>query len=460
VSVILLRGDARELPLADESVDLIVTSVPYWGQRDYQDGGESLSGQIGNEDDPLEYVAALLDCTREWARVLKSTGSMFVNIADSYYSGKGNPGPNGADVKSRARRGWVRPSDRPGLGYPRKTLLGLPARYEIGCIDDLGLIVRRDNIWHKTNPIPESAGDRCATKHEYLFHLVKQPRYYSAIDEVRETHSDNTHPGVTRTVGNHSGNGVVHRTFAGNTEGFNPLGKLPGSVWEIPSQPLIVPAHLGVDHFAAFPMELPRRCILGWSPCGICLECGEGRRPVTTLVNIADRKGRVQRIVDYSLDAAHGPDGRGGERWRQTVRIIGYSCSCTPYTDHPGSDKTATRRQRAPEATRPQGTYGRKQAGEYERVGPWREYHLDEWRPPPTRTATVADPFGGAGTTALLADALGRIGISLDRSADYCRLARWRTTDPAERAKALQVPKPPPVPDGQLSLLDGLGAAL
>ena len=61
----------------------------------------------------------------------------------------------------------------------------------------------------------------------------------------------------------------------------NPLGKLPGSVWEIPSQPLTVPAHLGVDHFAAFPMELPRRVILGWSPPGICTECGEGRRPVS-----------------------------------------------------------------------------------------------------------------------------------------------------------------------------------
>src|SRR5258708_28559705 len=60
----------------------------------------------------------------------------------------------------------------------------------------------------------------------------------------------------------------------------NPLGKLPGSVWDIPSQPLTVPASLGVDHFAAFPMKLPRRCILGWSPPGVCSACGQGRRPV------------------------------------------------------------------------------------------------------------------------------------------------------------------------------------
>lgn len=128
MSVVLLRGDARHLPLPDESVDLIACSPPYWSLRDYRDGGESLAGQIGSEDTPQEYVANLLDCTREWARVLKPTGSMFVNLADVYYSAKGNPGPNGTDPKNRARRGWERPTDRSGLGFPRKTLLALPAR--------------------------------------------------------------------------------------------------------------------------------------------------------------------------------------------------------------------------------------------------------------------------------------------------------------------------------------------
>ena len=70
----------------------------------------------------------------------------------------------------------------------------------------------------------------------------------------------------------------------------------------------------------------------------------------------------------------------------------------------------------------------------------------------PTHPATVLDPFGGTGTTALVASVLGRTGVSIDRSADYCRLARWRTTDPAECARAMQVPKPPPVADGQEAL--------
>jgi hypothetical protein len=73
-----------------------------------------------------------------------------------------------------------------------------------------------------------------------------------------------------------------------------------------------------------------------------------------------------------------------------------------------------------------------------------------------TRPAVVLDPFGGTGTTALVASVLGRHGISVDRSADYCRLAQWRTTDPGQRAAAMQVDKPPPVMDGQMSLLDEL----
>ena len=69
---------------------------------------------------------------------------------------------------------------------PQKSLLGLPWRYALACMDDLGLILRRDIIWSKPNGLPESVTDRCRSSHEYLFHLVKQPRYYAAVDEIRE----------------------------------------------------------------------------------------------------------------------------------------------------------------------------------------------------------------------------------------------------------------------------------
>ena len=75
MSAVVIRGDARQLPLPDDSADLVVTSPPYFGLRSYTDGGAHYAAQIGSEDTPAAYVAALLDCTREWMRVLKPSGS-------------------------------------------------------------------------------------------------------------------------------------------------------------------------------------------------------------------------------------------------------------------------------------------------------------------------------------------------------------------------------------------------
>ena len=80
----IVRGDARDLPLPDGSVDLICTSPPYFGLRSYSDNGEHYAGQIGSEATPREWVAAMLDCTAEWVRVLKPSGSIFVNLGDKY----------------------------------------------------------------------------------------------------------------------------------------------------------------------------------------------------------------------------------------------------------------------------------------------------------------------------------------------------------------------------------------
>jgi DNA modification methylase len=401
MTAVVLRGDARRLPLPDASADLIVTSPPYFGLRSYTDAGEHYDGQIGSEATPAEWLAALVECTAEWVRVLKPSGSLFVNLGDKYSTG--NSGDSGmaelgekwaggghSDAKAKRRSAAVK-------GLPPKTLLGLPWRYALACMDELGLILRRDIIWSKPNGLPESVTDRCRSSHEYLFHLVKQPRYYAAVDEIRE-------PQVRAHLQRHNvPEGPRDQRRLVGAQGLhdyvNPLGKLPGSVWEIPSQPLTVPAHLGVDHFAAFPMELPRRCILGWSPPGICTECGEGRRPVVTGGRNGDGAKpyqAAQRVASFDWAL-----------WKESVphTITGYACAC-------------------PDATAP------------------------------TRPALVVDPFGGTGTTALVASMLGRTGVSVDLSGDYCRLARWRTTDPAERARALQVPKPPPVPEGQDSLFE------
>lgn len=409
-AVTIWHANARELPLPDESVDLVVTSPPYFGLRSYQDGGEHYTGQIGDEPTPAEFVDALIDCSREMVRVLKPSGSIWVNLGDKYAgAGRGNHDSGRLNNTPEMRASRLKSLDRrQHLGTetaPTKSLIGVPWRYAIRCVDDLRLILRAEVIWSKPNGLPESVTDRVRRSHETWFHFTRSPRYYSAVDEIREPHVYPLDIGRPRKGYANDPNAPARY---GNTAGDATLGKLPGSVWEIPTQPLKVPDHLGIDHFAAFPMEWPRRIIRGWSPSGICVECGEGRRPST-------RKVRTSKSGELVTGAAFSGETRtdtaDGKRhtFRTDVTITGETCAC-------------------PEATAP------------------------------TRPAVVLDPFSGTGTTGLVAAVLGRRAHLVDLSEDYCRLAVWRVTDPAERARALQVDKPPPVPEGLDSLLDLLNA--
>lgn len=418
----IIRGNALALPLADDSVDLVVTSPPYFGLRSYQDGGEHYSGQIGDEPTPAEFVDALIAATAEMVRVVKPSGSIWVNLGDKYAGSAAGGTQNGAcgtrGTDGDRKRGHVRtaPGAMPVTDIRPKSLIGIPWRYALRCIDDLGLILRAEVIWSKPNGLPESVTDRVRRSHEQWFHFTREPRYFSAVDEIRERYDA---PNARRTLGNvDPGRGdhgnPTKRMDAAQT--MNPLGKLPGSVWTIPTEPLHVPESLGIDHFAAFPTEWPRRIIQGWSPRGICVECGEGRRPTSERDPIdprflasnkrGDGRGNVEvrgvsqsSILRTGLQAGQSP----------ATRITGEACAC-------------------PEPTAP------------------------------TRPGVVLDPFGGTGTTALVAKALGRHGISNDMSADYCRLAGWRTTDPKQLAKAArrEYVAPREQAEGQLDLLEGI----
>jgi DNA modification methylase len=430
----ILRGDARALPLQDASVDLIVTSPPYWALRSYTDGGEHYAGQIGSEPTPAAYVDALIGCTREWVRVLKPSGSLFVNLGDVYYSGKGAPGRTTVDAKTAARiprRAGGNPLDGPSFGVGRKSLVGLPWRYALRCIDDLGLILRAELIWSKPNGLPESVTDRVRRSHEQWFHLVKQPRYYAAVDEIRQPSSGYSRPpGAARATPP----GVKRRAMA---DTVNALGALPGSVWDIPTEPLQVPVELGVDHFAAFPSAWPRRLILGWSPPGICTACGEGRRPVVAAVGLDMSRPQARRAHELAAHAGLG------EQHLAALRAVGVSDTGRGAATQSGTGKnTLEVYALAAEARVALGGYAR----EYLLRRPTRfEYRCACPEPTaPTRPAVVLDPCGGTGTTALVARALGRHGITVDRSADYChKIARWRVNDPGQLAKAAHLPKPP-----------------
>jgi DNA modification methylase len=398
----VIRGDARALPLADDSVDLVISSPPYFALRSYQDGGEHYAGQIGSEATPAEFVDALIEVTRECVRVLKPSGSLWINLGDKYVADNRGSGYD-------AKRGQAKHAPAGPLGYitggmRQKSLMGIPWRYAIRCIDDLGLILRAEIIWSKPNGLPESVTDRVRRSHEQWFHFVTQSRYYSAVDEIREATDPRNaaHTARYHEAAKNYGKTNNDRADKGATLfNPNPLGKLPGSVWSIPTEPLKVPVHLGVDHFAAFPLEWPRRIIQGWSPPGVCTACGEGRRPVSVGESVPSRRPSVSAKINHARQDGNQIVGRP----TSLITITGYACAC-------------------PEPTAP------------------------------TRPAVVLDPFGGTGTTALAARALGRHGISVDMSADYSRLARWRTTDEGELAKALRVDKPAVQVDGQTSIFD------
>src|SRR5579859_1891419 len=169
----LYKGDAKMVleSIANSSVDCIVTSPPYYGKRDY-----GVEGQLGLESHPQAYINELVAIFREAHRVLKPTGSLWVNIGDTYWSGKGRS--QGIDTKQKYRR-FARPQDKTGEKpwCTPKQLLLIPHRFAIAMQSD-GWIVRNDNVWYKPAPTPDPVKDRCALTHEYIFHFVKRRKYY------------------------------------------------------------------------------------------------------------------------------------------------------------------------------------------------------------------------------------------------------------------------------------------
>jgi len=393
----LVQADAVQLPVADDSVDLVVTSPPYFALRSYQDDGEHYDGQIGSEATPAEFLDALWAVTAECVRVLKPSGSLWVNLGDKY-AGNGNMryrrhtqsyfGDHSGVAASEAEA-----DHRPDWGTVRtKSLMGLPWRYAIGCIDDLGLILRAEVVWSKPNGLPESVADRVRRSHEQWFHFTLEPRYFSALAEIREPQKGNLLPIADRGLRG-ARLGALTRSEMGRSTrqewGSNPLGKVPGSVWSIPSEPLKVPDDLGVDHFAAFPQEWPRRLILGWCPAEVCTACGQGRAPVVE---------KRLRLRSQESGVARGPSRMNGRRGRNDeagypdgiheATITGYACACP--------DTTA-----------------------------------------PSTPGVVLDPFAGTGTVPMVARALGRTGIGVDLSADYLRLASWRVFESGHASKTV-----------------------
>lgn len=230
--VTLLLGDALEQlrTLPDGSVDCIVTSPPYYKARDY-----GFDGQYGWEPTAHAYVEQMVAVFAEARRVLKDTGTCWINIDESYRN---------------------------------KAALLVPERLIVGLQDDLWW-VRNKNIWHKRNAMPEKVTDRLSHKYEHLFMLTKQPRgYHFDLDAIRKPITEerrrrdgyperNSHTYAAPGTNHGTGPTTLHRTA-------NPLGSNPGDVWDIPKRP---GRHAG-KHYATFPIDLPMRCIRAGCPEG------------------------------------------------------------------------------------------------------------------------------------------------------------------------------------------------
>jgi DNA modification methylase len=276
----------RQIP--DNSIDTCVTSPPYWGLRDY-----GVSGQLGLEETPEEYVQNMVEVFREVRRVLKPEGTLWLNLGDSYAGsgmGSANYPESTIGTKQETNSGSGTVKGRGGYvpnGFKPKDLCGIPWRVALSLQAD-GWYLRQDIIWSKPNPMPESVTDRCTKSHEYIFLLSKSQRYHYDAEAILEPVSPNTHLRISQNladqIGSYRANGgaktngpmkaVSRKTKLGevgvikNNSSWDQSVCLPvlkrnkRSVWIVATQPY------SEAHFATFPEKLIEPCILAGCPKG------------------------------------------------------------------------------------------------------------------------------------------------------------------------------------------------
>jgi DNA modification methylase len=268
----ILHGDVREQlrTLPAESVQTVVTSPPYWGLRDY-----GVPGQLGLEETPEAYVAAMVDVFREVRRVLRHDGTLWLNLGDSYagsWGAQGRQGKTGAlagrsacaarQIAAAAKRasGTGSLSRTPGL--KPKDLVGIPWRVAFALQAD-GWWLRSDIIWAKPNPMPESVTDRPTRSHEYLFLLTRAESYFYDAEAVREFLARPELAGQRRRMGPTAERPGGERQDQGRTAPYSRDGKRNlRSVWTVATQPF------PEAHFATFPEALVLPCVLAGSRPG------------------------------------------------------------------------------------------------------------------------------------------------------------------------------------------------
>ena len=418
----ILTGDCREVlrSLPDASVHCCVTSPPYFGLRDYgtakweggdpacvhtgvarrcdnpgrndkqstQKGSSSdkvsrdclycgarrIDSQIGLEQTPDAYVAELVAVFREVRRVLRPDATLWLNIGDSY-AANGAPGLNVSNPSGTFHGGHKdaherRPKTVPA-GLKPKDLIGIPWRVAFALQAD-GWWLRSDIIWHKPNPMPESVTDRPTSAHEHVFLFAKSQTYYFNAEAVKVAASSAGRvPGGNLKLDASRNDADRDMTI--------PVAAARNihNVWTVATQPY------ADAHFATFPPALIEPCIkAGTSERGCCRECGA---PWVRRVTVSSRpnwEGDGQKH-DGTYYRPNPGGGVGNDKRERSIGDWEPSCRCRI----PGLiDATA-------------------------------------WTPKP---CTVLDPFGGAGTTGLVADRLSRNAILIELNPTYAEMARRR----------------------------------
>jgi len=365
-----------ELPAA--TFQTCITSPPYYGLRDY-----GVNGQIGLEDSLDEHLGALVDVFREVRRVLRPDATLWLNYGDAYWSGAekrdgGHQFVDGGKKKLLAAKGSLlcRRPRNPRFLKP-KDMMGLPWRLAFALQAD-GWWLRSDIIWHKPNPMPSSVTDRPTSSHEYMFLLSPSQKYFYDADAVREKASGTAHArgnGVSPKCSEPGQGNKMNTSFSASINELVDHRNLR-DVWTIPI------FGFSAAHFATFPPALVEPCIkAGTSEKGSCPACGAP--------------------------------------WRRIVEATGGTIGNGAWHDH---DDDIGQGQRVEDGAFNDGTYKRTTKG---------------WQPTcecpeaPPVPCQVLDPFGGAGTTGLVADRLGRNSTLLELNPEYAELAARRIRDDA-----------------------------
>lgn len=248
----------------NKSINCCITSPPYYGLRDY-----GVSGQIGNEDTPEQYIENLVNVFDEVRRVLKDDGVLWLNLGDSWAGSNQGAGTKNPTKKQSSNHGtnyMTTETHKSKLsklnGYKPKDLIGIPWMAAFA-LREKGWYLRQDIIWAKGNPMPESVKDRCTKSHEYIFLLSKSRKYYFDHESIKEPRVS-FHGSGDKQRKQRPSSEVLHKGNQAESIPYDGSEVLRNKrdVWNVNTKPC------KEAHFATFPDTLIEPCVLAGCPEG------------------------------------------------------------------------------------------------------------------------------------------------------------------------------------------------